>query len=197
MSRVLTLSVDIAHGTKFSLYVFTALLKHFSDILLRECFPSRMLLPDFAADAISDLWTSLTLAPNSSVISGCREQPTLQQIAQLVCQAPTRTEARRVIIHLLARIPDRQQHAQCVEMTGSMPLGPLLFVDDVVTPLATDRDVQHAVAHGLQTYTRFDQAAISLGLTKTADMRCMNTSVTSRAAFACNSYKLLGVLVGS
>ena len=197
LSRALTLRAGIPQGRKFSVHVFTALLKHFSDILLRECSPAQMLLPSFAADAISGLWASLTPAPNSSIIDGCGEQPTMRQIVELVGQQPTQTEARRAAIHLLARIPDRQQRAQCVEMMGTMPLGPLLFVDDVVTPFATDRDVQHAVAHGLQAYTRFAQAEFNLGPTKTAVMCCMDAPATSLAALACDSYKLLGVLVDS
>ena len=114
-----------------------------------------------------------------------------------VTQAPSPTEARRLAIHLLSRVQNRQQRAQCVEMMGSLALGPLLFVDDVVTPFATDRDVQHAVVHGLGAYSRFANAQFNMGPTKTAVLSCMDSPQTSLDALACESYKLLGVTIDS
>ncbi|CAE7226960.1 unnamed protein product, partial [Symbiodinium sp. CCMP2456] len=195
LSQTLTLRAGIPQGRKFSVHVFTALLKHFGDILLFQCSPSQTLLPDFAADAISGLWAALTPAPNDALLSGLGEQPSLQQIATAVTQAPSPTETRRLAIHLLSNVRDRQQRAQCVEMMGSLALGPLLFVDDVVTPFATDRDVQHAVVHGLGAYSRFANAQFNMGPTKTAVLSCMDSPQTSLAALACESYKLLGVTV--
>eukprot|EP00439_Symbiodinium_sp_Y106_P021140 s2775_g2.t1 len=197
LSQMLTLRAGFPQGRKFSVHVFTALLKHFGEILLTQCSPSQTLLPDFAADAISGLWAALTPAPNDASLSGLGEQPSLQQIAMAVTQAPSPTEARRLAIHLLSRVHDRQQRAQCVEMMRSLALGPLLFVDDVVTPFATDRDVQHAVVHGLGAYSRFANAQFNMGPTKTAVLSCMDSPQTSLDALACESYKLLGVTIDS
>ncbi|CAE7587340.1 unnamed protein product [Symbiodinium sp. CCMP2592] len=102
LSQVLTLRAGIPQGRKFSVQVFTALLKHFGEVLLTECSPSQSLLPDFAADAISGLWAALSPAPNDTLLSGLGEQPSLQQVAAAVAQAPSPTEARRLAIHLLS-----------------------------------------------------------------------------------------------
>ena len=197
LSRALSLGVGIPQGKKFSVHVFSALLKHFGDILLSECAPANTVLPSFAADAISGLWASLTPAPSCMRQLRLGEQPSLQQMAAAIRQAPSITEARRVAIHLLAGIQERQKRAQCVELLGALPLGPLLFVDDVVTSFATDADIQHAVTYGLPSYARFAKAQFNLGPTKTAVMSCMDAAKSCLVHMSCDSYKLLGVLVDS
>ncbi len=192
LSSALHLRAGTPQGRRFSVHVFTALLTLLKDVLSSTCNPAQTVLPPFAADAIGGLWTHLTPFPfGAQWPAVVTADSAALAIARALRDDPT--EARRMAIHLLAQLPTVGLKSQCMESLGQYPLGPLLFVDDLVAAFATDEEVAKAVNIALPQYADAVGALFNYGPTKTAVMPCFDAPDVSVKDLLCNMYKLLGV----
>ncbi|CAE7834833.1 unnamed protein product [Symbiodinium sp. CCMP2592] len=194
ISDAVKFRAGIPQGKRFAVHVFTALMNLLREVLTSFCVPAMTILPPYAAEAVSGLWTGLTPVPEICRLSPCYSAPqVVLRLRSLRDEGVDLVFCRRVAIHEIARLRDVSERQHVVELLGHSPLGALLFVDDVVASFASEVTVCHAATEGLQAYATAIKAQFNMGPTKTAIMPCFSAPDVPLRSIMCENYKLLGV----
>ena len=189
LSSAMKFGAGIPQGRKFGVHAFTSVMTFLRDLLNLCCRPAKTILPDFACDAISTIWAEFTPRPSVHPLHPLLHTP--EGVCTLLLTEPE--EARRLAIHTLANLPTKDDRIDFVEACGLVPLGALMFVDDVVAVFPSQRAVTQAVDVGLNTYSKAFGAEFNYGATKTAVLPMFDAQCEEIPDLSCDTYKLLGV----
>ena len=194
VSDAMSFRAGLPQGKRFAVHIFTAFMKLLQQILSSVCQPSNSVLPSFAADAIAGLWTTLTPVPELCRLEPLNDGPAIvARLQRLMLQGWDQRLIRRVAIHDLGRLNSIDERVQILENLGHSPLGPLLFIDDVVAPFPSCTEVCKAATEGLDLFAHTVRAKFNMGPSKTAIMPCYDAPDVPLVDIACETYKLLGV----
>ena len=189
-------------GRKFSLHAFTALMKWLDDAIRDSTAGIRAWLPPFARQALDE--ASRRCVPHPAALATLPVDVRSRIVAELARtvshDCPPWGASIELAADRLSALSNLADRINVLEEVGALPIGPLLYVDDVTTLCASIGGVAAAIKVGCSSFASRTRSYFNHGPSKTAVLPFLGAAEPTEEEVGCavvHMYNLLGVLFDS